>query len=167
MCQRTGFDVSFFELLREMDEAIAAAAQAGGGGRRARPGGALPSGLRTAAGHLLPAALLSTGTRAVLGLAVRLAAADRVLDPAAGFLAILRRRPRCGHQLPRGLSVLDGDAARWAPITDWRGGPLRVKAEGLALHPTDPDRAWVVLDCDGPAVAAELLDVALDGPWAC
>ena len=59
------------------------------------------------------------------------------------------------------LGVIDAEGAgRWAPL-----GEAPLKAEGLALDPRDPARAWVVLDPDDPERPADLLEVALDGPW--
>jgi hypothetical protein len=40
-----------------------------------------------------------------------------------------------------------------------------VKAEGIALDPARPKRAWIALDPDDPESPAPLLDVELVGPW--
>lgn len=55
--------------------------------------------------------------------------------------------------------------ARWARITE-RGRPFAAKAEGLALDPRDPSRAWVVVDADDLTAPAELVEVRLEGAWA-
>lgn len=47
--------------------------------------------------------------------------------------------------------ILDEGGARWIG-----------KPEGLALHPTDLTRAWIVVDKDDPSVPAELLTLTLD-----
>lgn len=60
------------------------------------------------------------------------------------------------------LGVVRG---RHAPLVDVAGAPALVKAEGLALDPSDPGRAWVVVDEDDPAAPAALLEVRLEGPW--
>jgi hypothetical protein len=49
----------------------------------------------------------------------------------------------------------------WCPITDERGQPFCDKAEGLALDPSTPDRAWVVVDKDDPAAPCELCELVL------
>lgn len=65
------------------------------------------------------------------------------------------------------LDLLDGDGARgrWTPVLDPGGAPLLDKAEGLALDPDDPGRAWVVIDADDPDRPADLCEVRLTGPW--
>jgi hypothetical protein len=55
--------------------------------------------------------------------------------------------------------------AAYGTIADERGEPLRDKAEGLAFDDDDPERAWVVIDRDEPAAAAELLDLRLGPGW--
>jgi len=55
--------------------------------------------------------------------------------------------------------------ARWTPLRDGDGQPLRVKAEGTAMSRTEPARAYLVVDSDSPTEPAELLDVVLEGPW--
>jgi hypothetical protein len=54
--------------------------------------------------------------------------------------------------------------ARMAPLLEANGEPSQVKAEGLVLDRKDPTRAWVVVDMDDPALAAELLEVRLTFP---
>jgi hypothetical protein len=67
------------------------------------------------------------------------------------------------------IGVIDGAVARWIELCDERGrasgGAAAVKAEGIALDPARPGRAWVVLDPDDPDRPAELCDVELRGPW--
>jgi hypothetical protein len=55
-------------------------------------------------------------------------------------------------------------SARVTPLLDERGGPLRLKAEGLVLDRKDPTRAWVVVDMDDTQLASELLEVELSFP---
>jgi hypothetical protein len=55
--------------------------------------------------------------------------------------------------------------AAFGTIADERGEPLLDKAEGLAFDETDPGRAWVVIDRDDPAAAAELLCLRLGPGW--
>jgi uncharacterized protein DUF6929 len=84
----------------------------------------------------------------VLYLATAEAAADAVADG-----------PVLGSQ----LGVIEDGAVRAAPLRSSDGRPL--KAEGLALDPARPDRAWIALDPDAPDEPAELLEVELTGPW--
>ena len=49
-------------------------------------------------------------------------------------------------------------------MLDERGGPLRLKAEGLVLDCKDPTRAWVVVDMDDTELASELLELELSFP---
>jgi hypothetical protein len=73
---------------------------------------------------------------------------------------------RDGESLGARVGVLEpGGAVRFAPLLDPAGLPTRDKAEGLALDPHDPTRAWVVLDPDDVHAPARLLEVALEGPW--
>jgi hypothetical protein len=67
------------------------------------------------------------------------------------------------HGTRLGELALDG-SIRVTPLVDERGGPLRVKAEGLVLDRKDPARAWVVVDMDDTELASELLEVALAFP---
>jgi hypothetical protein len=50
---------------------------------------------------------------------------------------------------------------RSAALFDERGAPARIKAEGIALDPSDATRAYIVVDMDDPTLASELLEVAL------
>jgi hypothetical protein len=60
------------------------------------------------------------------------------------------------------LGVIAGGRVREAPL-QVDGAPL--KAEGLAFHPDDPTRAWVVIDPDDPDRPTTLYDIELVGPW--
>ncbi len=60
------------------------------------------------------------------------------------------------------LGVIVGDHARWTPVVDETGAPLRAKIEGLVV---DGDRVLASVDSDDPDAASELLILALDGPW--
>jgi hypothetical protein len=55
-------------------------------------------------------------------------------------------------------------SAQWQldPILDEGGKPWVGKPEGLALHPSDPARAWIVVDKDDASQPAELLTLTLD-----
>jgi hypothetical protein len=63
------------------------------------------------------------------------------------------------------VGVLRGDEARTTPLLDEHGEAAPLKAEGIAIDPSDPTRAWVVLDGDDPDVASDLCEVRLRGPW--
>jgi hypothetical protein len=54
--------------------------------------------------------------------------------------------------------------ARYVPLLDESGVPVREKAEGVALGES-PNRVYVVLDVDDPRRASELCVVELTGPW--
>lgn len=74
-----------------------------------------------------------------------------------------------GQVLGSRVGVIDRAGARWIELCAEPGvagaGAGAIKAEGIALDPERPDRAWVVLDPDDPDRAAELCEVALAGPW--
>jgi hypothetical protein len=60
------------------------------------------------------------------------------------------------------VGILEHDgSARVAPLLDEAGQASRAKAEGIALDPRDPSRAWAVVDMDDPALASELLELTL------
>jgi hypothetical protein len=64
------------------------------------------------------------------------------------------------------LGVLEEGAdggARWTPLLDVDGTPLRAKVEGLALALDDPRRAFVAVDHDDHDRPSELCEVALTG----
>ncbi len=61
------------------------------------------------------------------------------------------------------LGIISRDGVRAAPLVGASGEP--VKAEGLALDPAHPGRAWVALDPDDPDEPATLLAIELTGPW--
>lgn len=90
--------------------------------------------------------------------------------PAPGglvFLAAAEDSPdavRDGPVTGSVLGVLDAGGARWAPLCAADGRPLAIKAEGVALDPGGRV-ARVVIDPDDPDQPAELLTVALSGPW--
>lgn len=60
------------------------------------------------------------------------------------------------------IGILDGDAARWAPVVDGAGAPVRDKLEGLVRL---GDTLYAATDADDPDHASELLELTLDGPW--
>ncbi len=99
-------------------------------------------------------------------------AATRPGDARAWFLAAAEDSPDTYRDGPvvgvvvGVIEVVRGVTwARWARVTDG-DQPWLAKAEGLALDPRDPSRAWVVVDRDDPTAAAELCELRLEGPWA-
>lgn len=89
-------------------------------------------------------------------------------DGAVYFLASAEGSPNTvddGEVLGSRVGVLRGDEARLAPLLDELGEAAPLKAEGIAIDPADPTRAWVVLDGDDPDVASDLCEVRLRGPW--
>jgi hypothetical protein len=58
----------------------------------------------------------------------------------------------------------DGIVARWAMLRR-DDVPFAAKVEGIAPHPHDPRRAYVVIDRDAHDVPSELCELVLDGPW--
>lgn len=64
-----------------------------------------------------------------------------------------------------GVMPLGGGALRHVTITTADGSPFREKVEGIARHPHDARRVYLVIDSDDPARPSELCDVALEGDW--
>ena len=56
-------------------------------------------------------------------------------------------------------------SVRFTELLSEDGSPAIEKAEGIQPWPERSDRAWVVIDPDDPDRAAELCEVALEGPW--
>lgn len=100
---------------------------------------------------------------------VRLTFTDAALGPGGiRFVAAAEDSPdavRDGPVAGVAVGTIGRSDARWTPILDERGAPLLDKVEGLALDPADPARAWAVADRDDPDAPAELLELALSGPW--
>lgn len=102
---------------------------------------------------------------------VRLTFTDATAAPGGrvAFLAAAEDSPdavRDGPVAGGAVGVLEPDgAARVGRLVDREGRTLVRKVEGLALDPARPDRAYVVVDPDDPAVPGELLTVALEGSW--
>ncbi len=104
---------------------------------------------------------------------VRLTFTDAAVEPDSGrlfYLACAERSPdavRDGEVLGSVLGVfdeLDGDRPlRFALLCDERGGPLAVKAEGLAFGAGG--ELHVVLDADDPARPSDLCRIERAGPW--
>jgi hypothetical protein len=89
-------------------------------------------------------------------------------DGAVYFLASAEGSPNTvddGDVTGSCLGVLRGEEARITPLIDEHGKAAPLKAEGIAIDPGDPTRAWVVLDGDDPDVASDLCEVRLRGPW--
>lgn len=63
------------------------------------------------------------------------------------------------------LGCIEETRVRWTPIVAKNDKPFRAKAEGLAFDPSDPSRAWIVLDHDDPSRPSELCALTLEGPW--
>lgn len=57
--------------------------------------------------------------------------------------------------------LADDGSVKIVPLVDERGRPLTDKVEGLAVDPSDPKRAYIVVDKDSPTEASELLTVRL------
>ncbi|MET0340385.1 MAG: hypothetical protein ABW252_05255 [Polyangiales bacterium] len=55
----------------------------------------------------------------------------------------------------------DDGGVRTTPLLDEAGEPTDAKAEGIALHPRDPSRAYLVVDPDAAEQPATLLEVVL------
>ncbi|MCC6929151.1 MAG: hypothetical protein IT359_09195 [Gemmatimonadaceae bacterium] len=64
-----------------------------------------------------------------------------------------------------GVTPRGGGAPRFAPITHRTGEPVVEKVEGIAPHPSDASRAFVVIDSDDPARPSELCELHLVGAW--
>jgi hypothetical protein len=67
-----------------------------------------------------------------------------------------------GAVLGAALAILDDARPRWTRITERDGTPTRAKIEGLAAL---GDRLFAVVDADDPERPADLLELALTGPW--
>jgi hypothetical protein len=118
-----------------------------------------------------PLPALESITRYALGAIsdVRLTFTDLAsADERLFYLAAAEASPdtvRDGIVVGTALGVIsaDGTRARYAPITDREGRIFTGKAEGLALDPNNPTRAWIVIDRDDPNAAAELCTLELRG----
>lgn len=64
-----------------------------------------------------------------------------------------------------GVFPRSGGPARYAPISRPGGAPVAEKVEGVAPHPTDASRVFVVIDSDDAARPSELCEVQLVGDW--
>jgi hypothetical protein len=101
---------------------------------------------------------------------VRLTFTDAALGPGGVvFVAAAEDSPDTysdGEVVGAVVGTISADwCARWAPLSDQDGRLLPLKVEGITLDPAVPSRAVVVLDADDPGRPAELLELALDGPW--
>jgi hypothetical protein len=62
------------------------------------------------------------------------------------------------------LGVIEADgSARWTQLAAPDGRPFMEKAEGIVIDPTNPGRAYLVIDRDDPEKPAELCVVELGG----
>jgi uncharacterized protein DUF6929 len=90
------------------------------------------------------------------------ASGDRVL-----FLAVAEDSPDAIQDGPitgMVLGVIEADgSARWTQLADPTGRPFLGKAEGIVIDPTNPARAYLVVDRDDPDKPAELCVVELGG----
>ena len=100
-----------------------------------------------------------------LGFTDAAASGDRVL-----YLAAAEASPNaiddgavCGSHLGVIEGRLDDDPTVRATLLCHGDRPL--KAEGLALDPRDPRRAWIAVDPDDVDRPAELYELELLGPW--
>ncbi len=86
-------------------------------------------------------------------------------DEPVWFLAAAEASPDTYHDGEvRGSAIgwIDGAGdGYWSSIFDENGQPFRDKAEGLALDPANPERAWVVVDKDDPDAPCELCELHL------
>jgi hypothetical protein len=121
-------------------------------------------------GDALPPPALHAVTRYDLGdvNGVRLTFTDAAsLGERLVFLAAAEASPdavRDGAVVGAGVGVIEPDGrARTALLRDERGQVLAGKAEGIALDPNNPARAFIVLDPDDPGVPTELCEVELGG----
>jgi hypothetical protein len=103
----------------------------------------------------------------------KLSFTDAALSPRGGlaFLACAEDSPDATKDGPVSavtLGRLDDHAreAEVALVLDETGAPLLDKAEGLAFDPSEPSRAWAVVDKDDPDAASELLELRLGPAWA-
>jgi hypothetical protein len=63
------------------------------------------------------------------------------------------------------LGIINGDDARWGPVTGQDGEPFGGKMEGLSVNPEDPTHVFFVIDSDDEEQPSEVFEVELDGPW--
>jgi hypothetical protein len=91
--------------------------------------------------------------------------ATRHPDERTLFLAAAEASPNAvddGEVTSTAIGVLHDDGRfSMIPLLDERGGPLRDKVEGVAIDPSDPGRAFIVVDKDDATAPAELLQVRL------
>ena len=106
------------------------------------------------------------------GRAARLTFTDGAVHPGGvlAFLACAEDSPdatRDGPVSAVAIGCLDEatSTCTLGPILDERGSPLLDKAEGLALDPDDPKRAFIVTDRDDPQAPSELLELRLGDAW--
>ena len=64
-----------------------------------------------------------------------------------------------------GVAIGLCDELRYALVRTETGLLFDGKAEGIAFHPTDPRRGFLVIDRDDPNAAGELWEFELQGPW--
>ncbi len=69
-----------------------------------------------------------------------------------------------GPVLGAALGVMDSDGLRFALLSNEDGSPFTAKVEGIAAD-ADARFAYLISDPDDASVAAELVRVALSGPW--
>lgn len=132
-----------------------------------------PLAAALASGGPLPALAPEAVRRWELGQldGVRLSFTDAAPAPGGGvaFLAAAEDSPDAvddGRVAGSALGVIrPGPLAVWSPLAIDGAPAVGIKAEGLALDPVDARRAWAVLDPDDPDRPAELLELALHGPW--
>jgi hypothetical protein len=94
--------------------------------------------------------------------------ASRIAGSRIVYLSSAERSPdtiRDGEVVGSRVGWIDGGVARWAPLLDETGVAAPWKAEGIAIDPADPRRAFIVLDPDDPDVPGELCETRLEGPW--
>jgi hypothetical protein len=86
-------------------------------------------------------------------------------DEPVWFLAAAEASPdtyQDGAVVGSAIGWIDGAGdGYWCPIEDERGEAFRDKAEGLALDPEHPERAWIVVDKDDTSAPCELCELQL------
>lgn len=68
-------------------------------------------------------------------------------------------------QIGAGVGTISKDSVWWGTLRAEDGLCLDEKVEGVAFHPTRPDRVFVCIDPDDAARPTELCEVELRGPW--
>lgn len=101
------------------------------------------------------------------GVPLHLTDAARLADGRLLYLAAAENTPDAvadGPVCGAAIGVIDGDTARWAPLTEPSGLACLRKAEGIVIA-GDGRCGHLITDPDDPARPAELCGFSLHGPW--